>query len=273
MEDNNNSSNNGEMNILQWTPYYEEIFIDWCDNAKCYHYLHNNCHRYYNTKSIRFTIPVIFISTLTGVANFAQERIPEAYQFYYTMGVGAFNILAGFITTVAQFLKINELNEGHRVSAISWAKLQRNIKIELSKDPLERENIGFFLKKTKEQYDLLVETSPRIPQWEITAFNTKFKNNPIFKPEICGTLTSVKDFVYKPPPVIENDTTQTVINIKNKRESIMNNIEIENFVKQYHDTHSRQPSIEEIYENLQDEIEVQHLNDYIKRFNQKISTP
>tara|TARA_Y100000591_G_scaffold333314_2_gene375640 strand:- start:3184 stop:4017 length:834 start_codon:yes stop_codon:yes gene_type:complete len=276
MEDNNNNNNNnnnnsgnssnGDILITQWTPHYEDIFIDWCDNAKCYHYLHNNCHRFYHTKSIRFTIPVIFISTLTGVANFAQDRIPEAYQFYYTMGVGAFNILAGFITTVAQFLKINELNEGHRVSAISWAKLHRNIKIELTKDPLERENIGLFLKKTKEQYDLLVETSPQIPQWEILAFNKKFKNNPIFKPEICGTLTTVKDSVYKPDQKNDEDM-QTVINIKERRKSIMHNMQIENFVKRFADEQNRQPSVEEIYENLKDEIDEIHINEYINSNN------
>ena len=61
---------------LQWTSYYENIFADWCDKAMCYRYLHSNCNRYYYFLQICFTIPVIFISTLTGVANFAQERIP-----------------------------------------------------------------------------------------------------------------------------------------------------------------------------------------------------
>ena len=57
------------------------------------------------------------------------------------MSVGTFNILAGFITTVAQFLKVNELNEGHRISSIAWGKLCRNIKVELAKNPDEREKL------------------------------------------------------------------------------------------------------------------------------------
>ena len=45
------------------------------------------------------------MSTLTGTANFAQDRVPEDYRGYYSMGVGFINILAGIITTIQQFLK------------------------------------------------------------------------------------------------------------------------------------------------------------------------
>ena len=75
----------------------------------CYQWLHGKANQKFSYINLWFTIPVIFISTLTGVANFAQDRVDEDNQFYYTMGVGAFNIIAGFITTVSQFLKVNEL--------------------------------------------------------------------------------------------------------------------------------------------------------------------
>ena len=252
---------------IEWTSYHEAIFMDWCDNAMCYRYLHNNCNRHYYNLHIIFTIPVIFISTLTGVANFAQERIPGAYQFYYTMGVGALNILAGFISTVAQFLKINELNEAHRVSAISWAKLHRNIKIELIKNPKDREPINIYLKNIKEQYDLLVEISPRISQKEIKQFNKKFKDVKIFKPEICGSLVSVKDIMYK-EDLVKNNDMQTVINIKERRNSIINNVKIESFVKDYWNQHNREASVEEIYDNLDDEVNKKDIDEYV---NQKVN--
>ena len=55
------------------------------------------------------------------------------------MLIGGINIIAGILTTIQQFLKITELNEGHRVSAISWGKFVRNKRI-LAKSPMEREN-------------------------------------------------------------------------------------------------------------------------------------
>ena len=66
------------------------------------------------------------------------------------MIVGGFNILAGIITTVQQFLKITQLNEAHRVSSIAWDKFYRNIKIEIAKHPVERINVHHMLKMCKE---------------------------------------------------------------------------------------------------------------------------
>ena len=68
---------------LQWTKNYETIFADWCDKAMSYRYLHSECNRYYNQYNNIVTIPVIIISTMTGVANFAQSRVPEDYVPYF----------------------------------------------------------------------------------------------------------------------------------------------------------------------------------------------
>tara|TARA_Y100000389_G_scaffold54228_1_gene50081 strand:- start:889 stop:1536 length:648 start_codon:yes stop_codon:yes gene_type:complete len=197
LKDKNEEIINNTKESVEWTTYYESIFIDWADKAMSYRYLHTNCYRFYYWMHSCFTIPVIFISTMTGVANFAQERISQDYQVYYTMGIGGLNIFAGFITTVAQFLKINELSEGHRISSISWGKLYRTIKVELAKNPCERENVLLYLKKIKEQYDLLIETSPEIRVKEIKKFNKIFKNAKFIRPEICDSLISVRETTYK----------------------------------------------------------------------------
>ena len=44
------------------------------------------------------------MSTLTGTANFAQERIPEIYRGWYSIIIGSINIFAGILTTIQQFL-------------------------------------------------------------------------------------------------------------------------------------------------------------------------
>ena len=246
---------------VNWTKYHEDILVDWCDKAMCYRYLHSHCNRFYYFLNVMFTIPVIFFSTLTGVANFAQERIPEDYQFYYTMGVGAVNILAGFITTVQQFLKVSELNEGHRIAAISWGKFSRNIKVELTKSPNERENPFDYIDRVNEQFDLLIETSPVIRQNEITKFNKKFKNVDFFKPEICDSLNSVKNFVYQS----SEDDLVTIKHIRERKQSTIKDLQIDQFIKNYIIEHSREPDIEEIYENLEDSIERNYINTFVKK--------
>ena len=168
-------------------------------------------------KNAWFTIPVIVISTCTGTANFAQDRVHSDYRNYVVMAVGTLNILAGIITTIQQFLKITQLNEAHRVSSIAWGKFHRNIKMELTKRPEERMLVTNMLKISKEEFDRLMETSPSIPEEIISEFNTTFpfdktnlnKNDVIktldnygeysnfARPEVCDVLISTDHYVFE----------------------------------------------------------------------------
>ena len=91
-----------------WTPDNETILVEWADKAMCYRWLHTRANAMYSTLNAWYTVPVIIISTLTGTANFAQDRVPLNYQGVFVMFVGAFNILAGIISTIQQFLKITQ---------------------------------------------------------------------------------------------------------------------------------------------------------------------
>lgn len=196
----NDSENKEKIFDMEWSKEHEKILIDWADKAMCYRWMHSYANRKFSQLSRMFTIPVIIISTVTGTANFAQERVPNNYVSYFVMIVGTFNIIAGIITTIQQFLKINELNESHRVSSIAWDKFYRNVKMELAKKPEERIPVGQMLKFSKEEYDRLMETSPILQEKVINKFKQTFKNNTNFikvkKPEICDELISTDDFIY-----------------------------------------------------------------------------
>jgi hypothetical protein len=209
---------------IEWTPEHEQILIEWGDKAMCYRWLHSKANIMYSRLNAWYTIPVIIISTLTGTANFAQERVPLEYQSFFVMIVGGFNIIAGIITTIQQFLKITQLNESHRVSSISWDKFYRNIKIEIAKHPSERIDPTQMLKISKEEFDRLIETSPNIPEKIIRQFKSEFHQeesfNKIIKPEICDTLIPTSD--YRNPWYTE-DNQNKVINENLKNELIKRN--------------------------------------------------
>jgi hypothetical protein len=171
-----------------WKSEEEQILKDWADKAQCYEWMHLRSHIKYKSQNAWFTIPVIIISTITGTANFAQDRFGEAYKSFVVMGVGAFNIFAGIITTIYQFLKISELNEGHRVAALYWGKFYRNLRTELAKHPLDRSNHESVITNAKEEYDRLLEMSPMIPQKVLGEFNRKYGSMHGFtRPEIVTT--------------------------------------------------------------------------------------
>ena len=150
-EEQHNAVNNDTISFKEqeWKTEHETILVEWADKAMCYRWLHARSHQAYSKTNAWFTIPVIIMSTLTGTANFAQDRFSTEIRPYMQMAIGAVNIFAGILTTIAQFLKVGELNEAHRVSSISWDKFYRNIKVELAKSRNERTNVGHMLKCAK----------------------------------------------------------------------------------------------------------------------------
>ena len=240
----------------EWTTDHEDILVEWADKAMCYRWLHSRAHAMYSRLNYVYTIPVIIISTLTGTANFAQTRVPLSYQGYFGMIVGFFNILAGIITTIQQFLKITQLNEAHRVSGIAWDKFYRNIKIEIARHPDERQNVNQLIKMSKEEFDRLIETCPDIPDQIITEFKTVFTGNfdynEIVKPELCGQMVSTERYRN------QWSTTENMAkknNLKQQRDKKMRKF-IEKFMDDFGKMNGREPIESEIIDNLKDQIEI-----------------
>ena len=263
-----NDEVNKEMSaVVDWTPEHEEILIEWADKAMCYRWLHSKANAMFSNLNTWYTIPVIVISTLTGTANFAQERVPVQYQNFFVMIVGGFNILAGIITTIQQFLKITQLNEAHRVSSIAWDKFYRNIKIELAKHPQERIDVRQMIKMSKEEFDRLMETSPTIPEKIVTQFKDNFNSQSSFgkivKPEICDILVPTSDnrnpwFNEENRTKAFSETIKMQVDKQNKIKRITetNNKILSDFVKLFYNLNNRQPMESEIIDNLKDKIEM-----------------
>ena len=218
---------------VEWTQHHEDILIDWGDKAKCYKWLHDRSHKKYKSMNTWFTIPVIILSTATGTANFAQYRLADGdTKSYAPVAIGLVNIFTGVLTTIQQFLKVNELNEGHRVSSIGWDKFYRNIKVELSKHPGEREHVSILIKTCKEEFDRLIETSPDIDDDVVDDFVKEYTGNKSYccgllqkftsqetidnfarmkKPDICGSLQSTSAFRH-PWRDLEKQADSPVVN-------------------------------------------------------------
>jgi hypothetical protein len=181
-----------------WKKEEEVMLKGWADKALCYYWMHLQAHRKYRLRNALYTVPVIIISTITGTANFAQSNY-GAYVQLATILIGSMNIIAGIITTIFQFLKISELNEGHRAASLSWCKFNEYIRIELQKNPLDRKPPKDLLSYCADQYTHLLEFSPLLTEDIIIKFKQESKKfeNYIIIPEIVGRLrgTSVFDEV------------------------------------------------------------------------------
>lgn len=254
-------------NESEWSPEHEVILVEWADKAMCYRWLHSKANAMYAYLNALYTIPVIIISTLTGTANFAQQRVPTEYQALFMMTVGGFNLFAGIVTTIQQFLKITQLNEAHRVSSIAWDKFYRNIKIELAKHPRERMDVKQMVKMSKEEFDRLMETSPSIPEKIIKNFKKNFINHSEFddivKPEICDILIPTNN--YRNPwyhddnrekEATENIKIQLIKQNKIRKIKEKNSKLIKDFITSFINLNNREPMETEIIDNLKDKLDI-----------------
>ena len=198
-----------------WKEEEEGILKQWADKALCYQWLHARCREIYKNKNAWYTIPVIIISTVTGTANFAQDRFSEDIKEYAVITIGSLSIIAGIITTIYKFLQISEVNEGHRMAMLSWGKFHNNLKTQLAQHPLDRVESKQAIKIYGEEYERLIEMSPEILKDVIQKFNTKFKKNQeLVKPDICNKLNTTGIYDITPE---ERDKMIDEINKDNKK--------------------------------------------------------
>ena len=278
-------NDNAMIKDVEWKSEHEVILVEWADKAMCYRWLHGKSHQAYSKTNAWYTIPVIIMSTLTGTANFAQDRFSEDIKPYAQMGIGAVNIFAGILTTIAQFLKVGELNEAHRVSSISWDKFYRNIKVELAKSRTERTPVSHMLKMCKEEFDRLMETSPTINENIIKLFNDTFPlKKPVIndedddidkpdikRPEICDELVSTAEIVFI--TVEADDKDAKMAELVRKKNKILENYEkdVRNWVSKFEDMHNRKPLESEMIDNLQDKMNHEILAKIVKKITNEFN--
>jgi cell division ATPase FtsA len=178
-----------EINMEEsWNEYHEDVLRQWGEASACYRYMHHRAFLMFKRMSLRFNLPVIVLSTITGTANFAQTSFPESMRATVPSIIGGMNLIAGLIATIMQFLKINELMENHRTAALGHGSLSRNIRLQLSLPRVERKKEGLkFVDECKSIYDSLLEQSPPIPKHILMNFDKEYPLDGVFtKPEILN---------------------------------------------------------------------------------------
>ena len=115
--------NLNEANLLEhartngggWDESIENIMCELGDEAQINAYLHKKAHEYYTTQNLKYQLPIIILSAVSGTGSFVSSYFP-AYTEIIILSVGGVSILTSIISSVAQFLKVSQLSESHRIS-------------------------------------------------------------------------------------------------------------------------------------------------------------
>ena len=152
-------------------------------------------------------------------------------------------------------MKISEINEGHRVAALSWGKFHRNLESELRRHPLDRTSATELIKISKDEYDRLVEISPFIPKKVLNEFNKKFKKNTLLtKPPVGNTIIATDIFKMdeESRKSMINEVNETIISQNNLQLAKENkvNSQVAKFRKSFYALNNRFPTKEEVRKNM-----------------------
>jgi hypothetical protein len=110
------------------------------------------------------------------------------------MAIGGVNLFVGILQTIAQFLRVSELAESHRVASISYGKFARNVTTELSLPPNNRSYNGIdFVQICRTEMDRLVEQSPIIPLDILYNFDKDKRFDEITKPDVLK-ISGIKEY-------------------------------------------------------------------------------
>ena len=180
-----------------WSKEQERLMAEWSDLAMCYRWLADKSEKFYHSKNLWISLPVIILSTLGGTANFGVQSLfsDDSSKKYASFVIGGISLFAGLLTTIGNYLRYAQLEESHRVASIAWGKFQRLIAVELAVKPDDRMDSLDFLKICRSDLDRLIEQSPPIPQESITLFESEFGSiKDLKKPDICGALEHTRVF-------------------------------------------------------------------------------
>jgi hypothetical protein len=106
-------------------------------------------------KHVTLGLITITITACLGVTNVFAE-LPEPAK----IGLGILSLIASFIIAVQTFFKFEEKANAHRLAAIEYGKVRRNIEAIIAAGEIKQDMID----ETRKKLDELASSTPNIPE-------------------------------------------------------------------------------------------------------------
>jgi len=182
---------------VAWSTAVEDVLAKFAEKCACYRYMHYHCQLVYQRESMKYSLPVIILSSLTGGLSLSlNSMIPEEQQKNASSGIGLVNLITGIIASVAQFLRPGPLSAEHKAAAVQWGRLSRRIETTLAiPTELRSTDAATFLKEACTEFDTLSEQSPHILKSVMKTFKEKFGEikpaDGLAQPDIADGVTRI----------------------------------------------------------------------------------
>lgn len=176
---------------ISWTNKLEQYFASTGEKAAGLAWVHKRSEAVYSNRRTYIDLPVIIGSGVIAFLNAGSSSLFEDPKIS-SVALGVGSLFMGILNSFGTYFGWSKRAEGHRISAIHYAKLYRFITVELSLPRAERMSPHDLLKYVKDQYDRLAEISPMLPDLVIKEFQHKFRHETeISKPDEANGLHKI----------------------------------------------------------------------------------
>ena len=198
---------------VEWDTSIEDILSELGDEAQINAYLHKMANIHFTSKNIKFQLPIIILSALSGTGNFISNNFPN-YQQTIILAIGGISIFTSIISSVAQFLKVSQLSENHRISYLAWEKFYSTIKFQIRQRRESRDNLRDFISIVIPEYQRLKEISADIPKHICEKVKKRKKNlHKMQVPYLINGFHPVIPYKEEKLEDEDNDNDNGIINI------------------------------------------------------------
>lgn len=158
--------------IIHYTDALENLLKATAEECLALRWAHDESQRWTSSWDARFQIPSIILSFLSGTgAVGGTQLLPFDGGMIL---VGFISVFVGILGSVQSYLGYARKAEAHRIAALNFERLHRDISIELALPRSERKPADKLLESLRTDIEALSETAPLLPEAVIRKFKTRF---------------------------------------------------------------------------------------------------
>lgn len=199
---------------ILWDPSIENMLANWCDEAKCFEWMHSEAHSGYDMKAKGIMIASNIVAAVAGLSNVIAGGY-EINGFQLAWVFGSLSIVISILNMIQEKMAYTTLAANCRQYSTTWGIIRRKIEEELALPSSSRKNCGTFLQSIRQDTNQVsLAGNGLLPIGIKKACFDKFNKVPNFEvPEICGELshTSIYKAVDSTVPLLSSPQKINVV--------------------------------------------------------------
>jgi hypothetical protein len=180
---------------VAWDANIDLLLAGWCDNAKCFEWMHTEAYTYYQRAAQRFMISTNVLTAVSGVSNvIAGGLTVGAFQIAWIFG--SISICVSTLNIIQDKLGYQQSAMTHKKLAGQWASIRTKIEEIIMIPYGGRRDCRTFLKFIKADInDAALEGNSIIPKdIRVDCYN-RFKTVEDFEiPDVCGQVEHTRPY-------------------------------------------------------------------------------